>query len=162
MKKKMIVAVILCLAFALPGRCAPKERWKVGEVDTAFKLVGPNHKVVVEAFRDPDFPSIVCYVSYAKAGGVSGALGLAEDPARFSLSIVRAGREPIVPDKRQKGETQVFKSRSAIFRKMKVARFYDGETDCFVYLATSTLLLDGSPFNAIAVIPLAAGLEDAG
>ena len=71
MKKKLIVAVILCLAFALPGYCAPRERWEVGEVDTAFKLVGPNHKVVVEAFRDPDFPSIVCYVSYAKAGGVS-------------------------------------------------------------------------------------------
>ena len=77
MKKKIIVAVILYLAFALPGRGAPKERWEVGEVDTAFKLVGPNHKVVVEAFRDPDFPSIACYVSYAKAGGVSGALGLA-------------------------------------------------------------------------------------
>ena len=101
----------------------------------------------------------MCYVSYAKAGGVSGALGLAEDPARFSLSIVRTGREPIVPDTRQKKETQVFKSRSAIFRKMKVVRFYDGETDCFVYLATSTLLLDGSPFNAIAVIPLRASVS---
>ncbi|MEM8658461.1 MAG: CreA family protein, partial [Pseudomonadota bacterium] len=25
----------------------------VGEVDTAFKLLGANHKIVVEAFDDP-------------------------------------------------------------------------------------------------------------
>ena len=77
------VAALLCalLVCAAPA-FAQKERWEVGSVDTAFKLLGPNHKVVVEAFRDPDFPSIVCYVSYAKAGGISGAVGLAEDPAR--------------------------------------------------------------------------------
>ncbi len=148
-------AALLCALFVLAAPAwAQKERWEVGAVDTAFKLLGPNHKVVVEAFRDPDFPSIVCYVSYAKAGGISGAVGLAEDPARFSLSIVRTAATPVVPDRGQKKETEVFKSRSAFFRKMKVVRFYDGETDCFVYCATSTLLLDGSPFNAIAVVPL--------
>ncbi|MGI6075100.1 MAG: CreA family protein [Pyramidobacter sp.] len=152
MKKKLVLTVLILLC-AVP--CfALKDRWEVGSVDTAFKLFGPNHKVVVEGFRDPDFPSIVCYVSHARAGGISGAVGLAEDPARFSLSLVRSDSTPIRPTAGQKKEKQVFKSRSAVFRKMNVVRFYDEETNCFVYLATSTLLLDGSPFNAVAAVPL--------
>ncbi len=147
---------LLCVLLSFPACArAGKERWEVGSVDTAFKLLGPNHKVVVEAFRDPDFPAIVCYVSYAKAGGLSGAVGLAEDPARFSLSIVKTDAAPVAPSGKQKKETEVFKSRSGLFRTMKVVRFFDDETDCFVYCATSTLLLDGSPFNAVAVVPLA-------
>ena len=151
---KKITALLCALLVLSAPALAQKERWEVGSVDTAFKLLGPNHKVVVEAFRDPDFPSLVCYVSYAKAGGISGAVGLAEDPARFSLSIVKTDPAPIVPDKKQKKEAEVFKSRSAFFRKMKIVRFYDGETNCFVYCATSTILFDGSPFNSIAVVPL--------
>lgn len=156
MLKKLfaLLTLLLCCALTPSVASEQEERWEVGDVDTAFKLIGPNHKVVIEAFRDPDFPTIVCYVSYAKAGGISGAVGLAEDPARFSLSIVRTDATPIVPDAKQKKEKQVFKSRSAIFRKMKVVRFYDDQTNCFVYLATSTLLLDGSPFNSVAAIPL--------
>ena len=124
------------------------------DVNVAFNLLGPNHKVTIESLRDPDFPSIVCYVSYAKAGGISGAVGLAKNPPYFSLSIVRTDTTPIIPDANQKKEKQVFISRSAIFSKMKVVRFYDDQTNCFVYLATSTLLLFGSPFNSVAAIPL--------
>ena len=154
MNMKKGLALVCALFVFASCACAQKDRWEVGSVDTAFKLLGPNHKVVVEAFRDPDFPSIVCYVSYAKAGGISGAVGLAEDPARFSLSILRTDATPISPDTKQKKDTEVFKSRSAFFRKMKIVRFYDAETNCFVYCATSTILFDGSPFNSIAVVPL--------
>ncbi|MDY3868629.1 MAG: CreA family protein [Pyramidobacter sp.] len=151
--RKIIAAVLfLSAVLALPA-AAREDRWEIGSVDTAFKLIGPNHKIMVEAFRDPDFPSIVCYVSYAKAGGVSGALGLAEDPARFSLAIEKTDSAPLTIEKRHKRETQVFTSRSALFRKMKVVRFYDDQTEAFVYVAASTVLLDGSPYNAIAVIP---------
>ena len=85
------VAVLLCalLVCAAPA-CAQKDRWEVGSVDTAFKLLGPNHKVVVEAFRDPDFPSIVCYVSYAKAGGISGAI-MRNDLKRLGLRRQQIG-----------------------------------------------------------------------
>lgn len=31
---------------------------KIGEVDTAFKLIGPDHKIVVEAFDDPKIAGI--------------------------------------------------------------------------------------------------------
>jgi hypothetical protein len=54
---------------------------QIGSVDTVFKLVGPNHKIVVEAYDDPLVNGVTCHVSRAKTGGISGAVGLAEDPS---------------------------------------------------------------------------------
>jgi CreA protein len=42
-------------------------------------MFGPDHKIVVEAFDDPDVKNVTCYVSRAKTGGIKGGLGLAED-----------------------------------------------------------------------------------
>ena len=50
---------------------------QIGEVSTAFILIGANHKVVVEAYDDPKVSGVTCYVSRAKTGGVMGAIGLA-------------------------------------------------------------------------------------
>ncbi|MCZ2292091.1 MAG: CreA family protein, partial [Burkholderiales bacterium] len=53
----------------------------IGEVDTVFKLIGPDHKIVVEAYDDPKVAGVTCYVSRARTGGIKGALGVAEDRA---------------------------------------------------------------------------------
>ena len=58
----------------------------IGEVDTVFKFIGPDHKIVVEAYDDPDVQGITCYVSRAKTGGIKGGLGLAEDKAEASIA----------------------------------------------------------------------------
>ena len=42
----------------------------IGEVDTVFKLIGPDHKIVVEAYDDPKVAGVTCYVSRAKTGGI--------------------------------------------------------------------------------------------
>ncbi|WP_016594065.1 CreA family protein, partial [Yersinia pestis] len=52
---------------------------EIGSVDTVFKLLGPDHKIVIEAFDDPDVKNVTCYISRAKTGGIKGGLGLAED-----------------------------------------------------------------------------------
>ena len=44
----------------------------IGEVSTVFKWVGPNDKIVVEAFDDPKVSGVTCYLSRAKTGGVKG------------------------------------------------------------------------------------------
>src|SRR3546814_20803535 len=59
---------------------APALADEVGEVSTAFKLLGANHKIVVEAFDDPGVEGVSCFVSRAKPGGISGSRGLAADP----------------------------------------------------------------------------------
>ena len=81
----------------------------VGDVDTAFKLIGPDHKIVVEAYDDPKVNGVTCYVSRAKTGGLAGAFGVAEDKSEASIacrqvgpvSVTRPGagpRRPISPN----------------------------------------------------------------
>lgn len=63
----------------------------MGSVDTVFKLFGPDHKIVVEAFDDPDIKNVTCYISRAKTGGIKGGLGLAEDTSDAAISCQQVG-----------------------------------------------------------------------
>lgn len=56
-----------------------------------FKLFGPDHKIVVEAFDDPDVPNVTCYLSRAKTGGIRGGLGLAEGTSDAAISCQEVG-----------------------------------------------------------------------
>ena len=49
------VAMLLMTA---AGACAQAE--PIGEVDTAFKFIGPDHKIVVEAYDDPKVTGVTC------------------------------------------------------------------------------------------------------
>ena len=57
---------------------------EIGTVDTVFKFLGSNHKVVIEAFDDPKVDGVTCHLSRAKTGGISGSLGIAEDTVAAS------------------------------------------------------------------------------
>lgn len=125
----------------------------VGEVTTTFKLLGANHKIVVEAFDDPKVDGVTCYLSRAKTGGIKGSLGLAEDRAEASIACRQVG--PIrIKEKLDKGE-EVFKERtSLVFKTMQVVRFHDTERNTLVYLVYSDRMIDGSPQNAVTAIPI--------
>ena len=60
-------------------------------VSTTFRFIGANDKVCVSVFDDPKVPGVACHISQARTGGVSGTLGLAEDPSRFSLACRQVG-----------------------------------------------------------------------
>ena len=79
---------LLGLCLALPLVVQAEE---IGEVSTVFKWVGPNDKIVVEAFDDPKVEGVTCYLSRAKTGGVKGGLGLAEDRAEASIACRQVG-----------------------------------------------------------------------
>lgn len=64
---------------------------QIGSVDTVFKWLGPDHKIVVEAFDDPDVQNVTCYISRAKTGGIKGGLGLAEDTSDAAISCQQVG-----------------------------------------------------------------------
>ncbi|NIG87898.1 protein CreA [Serratia symbiotica] len=130
---------------------------QVGSVDTVFKLVGPDHKIVVEAFDDPDVKNVTCYISRAKTGGVKGGLGLAEDTADAVISCQQVG--PIaLSDKIINGKAEgsaVFQKRtSLVFKKLQVVRFYDAKRNTLVYLSYSDRVVDGSPKNALSAVPI--------
>ena len=126
---------------------------EVGSVDTEWKLIGPDHKVVVEAFDDPGVEGIACYVSRAKTGGIRGALGVAEDPARFSVACRQVG--PIRFAKPFARQEQVFKEgASLVWKHVRVVRIVDPKRNALVYLTYSDRLIDGFPDNAITAVAI--------
>ena len=74
------------LAVSLAAAAPAANAEPIGEVDTVFKLIGPDHKIVVDAHDDPKVGGVTCYVSRAKTGGISGAIGLAEDKSEASIA----------------------------------------------------------------------------
>ncbi|NLZ42485.1 MAG: CreA family protein, partial [Comamonadaceae bacterium] len=79
-------AITLLLAAAASARAET-----IGSVDTVFKLIGPDHKIVVEAYDDPKVAGVTCYLSRARTGGIKGALGVAEDRAEASIACRQVG-----------------------------------------------------------------------
>ena len=146
-------AAWIALAFgAVAGLDAHAE--DVGCTSTTFRIFGANDKVCVQAFDDPDLPGVSCYVSQARTGGVSGSLGVAEDPSRFAIACRQVG--PIVlPAKFPKEESVFRDSTSLLFKNTKVIRMYDAKRNTLVYVAISRKIIDGSPMNALSAVPIA-------
>jgi CreA protein len=142
-------AAWLCLALAAGAHADP-----VGEVSTAFILIGANHKVVVDAYDDPKVKGVTCYVSRAKTGGVMGAIGLAEDKAEASIACRQVG--PIsFSDAKLPTQEEMFNERiSVVFKKLRVVRMLDRKRNVLVYLTYSDRLIDGSPQNSVTAVPL--------
>ncbi|MCL4157759.1 UNVERIFIED_CONTAM: hypothetical protein GTU68_008337 [Idotea baltica] len=132
---------------------------EIGSVDTAFKLIGPDHKIVIEAFDDPKVEGVSCFVSRAKTGGISGGLGLAEDTSDASIACRQVG--PIkFRDDLDDGE-EVFSQRSSIlFKRIQVVRFFDETRNTLVYLTYSDKLIDGSPKNSLSAVVVRSWNED--
>ena len=130
----------------------------IGEVDTVFQWIGPDHKIVVEAYDDPGVVGVTCYVSRAKTGGIKGALGLAEDKAEASIACRQVA--PIRIDKPLPKQEDMFTERiSLVFKKMRIVRMVDVKRNVLVYLSYSDRVIEGSPQNSVSVVPVDASLK---
>jgi len=126
---------------------------QVGEVDTVFKLIGPDHKIVIETYDDPKVSGVTCYVSRAKTGGVSGALGLAEDKAEASIACRQVG--PVSFTEPLKKRDEIFSERQSImFKRLRVVRMVDVKRNTLIYLSYSDRLIEGSPQNSVTAVPV--------
>ncbi|RYG07593.1 MAG: hypothetical protein EON92_18145, partial [Burkholderiales bacterium] len=118
-----------------------------------FKFIGPDHKIVVDAHDDPKVGGVTCYVSRAKTGGLKGAVGLAEDKAEASISCHQVG--PITFSKPLAVQEEVFSERiSLVFKKIRIVRMVDKARNTLVYLTYSDRVIEGSPQNSVAVVPV--------
>lgn len=126
---------------------------EIGEVTTAFKILGANHRIVVEVFDDPKIEGISCYVSRARTGGISGSLGLAEDTSDASIACRQVG--PVkFRGELEEGEEVFGRRASVMFKRIQVVRFHDEARNALVYLTYSDRLIDGSPKNAISAVAI--------
>ena len=140
------------------GAAAVAQAEPIGEVDTVFQWIGPDHKIVVEAYDDPKVAGVTCYVSRAKTGGIKGGLGLAEDKAEASIACRQVG--PIVIAKPLPKQEDMFTERiSMVFKKLRVVRMVDPKRNALVYLTYSDRVIEGSPQNSVSVVPVDAALK---
>ena len=147
--KQVFIATAFGALAALAGCGARAEQ--VGEVDTVFKLIGPDHKIVVDAYDDPGVGGVTCYVSRAKTGGLKGAVGLAEDKSDASIACRQVG--PIAFGKPLPAQEEVFSERqSFLFKKLRVVRMVDKKRNTLVYLTYSDRVIEGSPKNSITAV----------
>ncbi|HNJ82223.1 MAG TPA: CreA family protein [Piscinibacter sp.] len=142
------------LAVAAIGACAAAAHAEeIGEVDTVFKLIGPDHKIVVDAYDDPGVAGVTCYVSRAKTGGIKGGLGLAEDKSEASIACRQTG--PITFAKPLRQQEEMFSERiSLVFKKLRVVRMVDKARNTLVYLTYSDRVIEGSPQNSVTAVPV--------
>ena len=151
MLKSALVAALLTVA------CWPVASARADDlscVSTTFRLVGKNDRVCVSAFDDPKVAGVACHVSQARTGRLSGTIGLAEDPSRFSIACRQVG--PISVDfAALKDGEEVYSARTSIFfKRTHVYRMLDPKRNTLVYLAISDKLIEGSPQNAISTVPV--------
>ena len=128
---------------------------RIDSINTSFRWLGPDDKIVVERYDDPKVANVSCYMSRAEAGGIKGGLGFAEDPSRFSIAC-RAVGPVTMPERLAKSEVIGFASASLFFKTFQIHRAVDAEKNVLVYTVVSTKLINGSPFNSISVVPMAA------
>ena len=144
--KCLLPLTLLTAAFAAQAQ-------RIGEVDTVFKFIGPDHKIVVDAYDDPEVKGVTCYVSRAKTGGIKGGLGLAEDKAEASIACRQTG--PISFPRPLKQEDEMFSERiSLIFKRLRVVRMVDASRNTLVYLTYSDRVIEGSPQNSVTAVPV--------
>jgi CreA protein len=146
---KILIFFLSCIGFGIGSLKADE----IGSVDTKFKLLSPDHKIVVDAFDDPKVEGVACYLSRAKTGGFKGAFGVAEDTSDASIECRQVG--PIrIKDELEEGEQVFQERRSLIFKKLQVVRFFDEKRKVLVYLVYSDRIIEGSPQNSITTVPV--------
>jgi CreA protein len=147
--KNTLPLIALCIS-SFSFTAAAEE---IGCITTAWKLIGANHKVCVQAFDDPKISGVSCHISQAKTGGVSGSLGLAEDPSKFSIACRQVGHISL-PTNLPTQELAFSSDTSLFFKETRITRILDKKRHTLVYIAISRKLVDGAPANSISSVPI--------
>ena len=141
-------SLILLLLLTSIARAEP-----IGEVDTVFQLLGPDHKIIVDAHDDPKVGGITCYIARAKTGCIKGGLGLPEDKSEASIACRQVG--PISFARPLPAQEEVFNERiSLVFKKLRIVRMVDKPRNTLVYLTYSDRVIEGSPQNSVTAVPV--------
>src|SRR3984893_5544348 len=145
-----VVLVVVLLSVWIISR---PERGTTGAVNTKFRLLGPDYKMVVVGFGGPEVDVFACHISRAQTGGMKGAFGVAEDTSDASIACRQIG--PIkIKGEIKDGERVFDERRSLVFKTLQVVRFFDKQRNVLVYVAYSDRIIEGSPKNSISSVPI--------
>jgi len=149
---KFLVSAIFVLL--MPGVMTFAHAEPIGEVDTAFRFLGKDDRIVVEAYDDPKVQGVACYVSRARTGGFKGTIGIAEDTSDASIACRQVADRIQFTGKLPRQEVIFNERQSILFKKLHVVRMVDTKRNTLVYLTYSDRLIDGSPKNGITAVPV--------
>jgi len=163
--RQSILLPIVCILTLLTGCGRPTttitpdttistvDPYQIGTVDTAFKLLWPDHKIEVWAVPDPKISWITCFYSRARTWGIKWGIGIAEDTSDASVACRQTGpivfNEPIATSEEIRNQNTSFR-----FKKLRIVRFYDATSNSLLYLVYSDKLIDWSPKNSISAVAL--------
>ncbi|TDB02444.1 CreA family protein [Halomonas marinisediminis] len=108
--------------------------------------------IKIESLTDPKVPGVTCHLSNIEAD-----LDFA-DPSDSSLACRQTG--PITPamladiDTSASGELLYRRSKSVLFKSLKVRRIFDADNQTLLYLVYSTKETNGSFKHALSSVPL--------
>lgn len=149
MRRAAVFAVSLLAATA----AAAQEPDLIFKKSTVFKLLTPDDKLATYAIDDPEVEGVACHFTVPETGGITGALGMAEQLSDVSLACRQVG--PIrFKSKMSQGDVVYRQSRSLFFKRMQVVRGCDAKRNVLVYLVYSDKLIDGSPKNSTSTVPI--------
>ena len=122
------------LVASVPGLAVAQTR--INSINTNFRWLGPDDKIIVERYDDPRVGGVSCYLSRAETGGIKGGLGFAEDPSRFSIAC-RAVGPVTMPASLPRTEIIGFSQASLFFKTFQIHRSLDPEKHVLVYTVVS-------------------------
>jgi len=133
---RFTLKLLIVMLVSLPARAE-----LVGEVNTAFRFIGKDDRVVMEAYDDPKVQGVTCYVSRARTGGITGTIGVAEDRAEASIACRQVGDEIRFSDKLPRQEDVFTERMSILFKRLHIVRVVDTKRNTLVYLTYSDKLI---------------------
>ena len=120
---------------------------------TVFKWLTPNDKLATYGVDDPEVDGVACHFTVPERGGLKGWVGVAEEVSDISLACRQIG--PVhFKRKFAQGEDMFRQRRSLFFKKMQIVRGCDVKRNVLVYMVYSDKLIEGSPKNSTASVPI--------
>ncbi|RRC96932.1 CreA family protein [Amphritea balenae] len=139
-------AVVVLIFVCLTAGCSSDE---VGDVSLGLLT---TKDIKLNVLVDPKVPGVTCHIASVEAD-----LDFA-DPSDSSIACRQTGA--ITPDmiagidRTKDGEVVFRKSKSVLFKTMKVRRIFDAESQTLMYLSYSTKEINGSYKHSLSTVPL--------
>ncbi|GGF85876.1 CreA family protein [Alteromonas lipolytica] len=125
------------------------DRNEVGDVSLGLFT---TKDIKIDMFSDPLIPGVTCHVASIEAD-----LSLA-DPSDSSIACRQTGDITAAMiaaiDKSKSGDVVFKKSKSVLFKNMKIRRIFDPQNQTLMYLAYSTKETSGSFKHSLSTVPL--------
>jgi len=143
---------LFLLACALAAG-VPAHADQVGKV--GIDWVGND--IVIDAVEDPKVSGVTCHVAYFERSLLDRLSNgnWFEDPSNASIACRQTGPIRIGSIDRSKDGEDVFrKSRSLVFKSLRVKRIFDEDNQTLIYLVHARELTEGSAKMSISTVPL--------